>query len=115
MDKKETLAALSALAHESRLDAFRLLVQAGSEGLAAGEIASRLDALGNTTSTNLGILARTGLIDSQREGRSVRYFASYARMTDLLRFLMLDCCRGEPEVVEPLVSSLCRKPAGEAP
>lgn len=105
MDKSNALDALAALSQETRLDVFRLLVTAGPQGLPAGDIAERLDARQNTMSTNLAILNRAGLISRQRDGRSVRYAANYDGMRDLINFLMMDCCRGAPEVVQPVAAS----------
>lgn len=117
MELKNAVAALSALAHAGRLSVFRLLVQAGGEGVAAGEIARRLDVPPNTLSANLNILSNAGLIDSRREGRSIIYTARYENMTELLEFLMQDCCGGSPEICAPLAEvafkSRCR-PEGRA-
>lgn len=90
--------ALSALAHASRLAVFRLLVRAGAEGMAAGDIAREIGALPNTLSTHLTILGHAGLVWSRREGRSIIYSADYDRMRDLLGFLVADCCAGRPEI-----------------
>ncbi|KRC82691.1 ArsR/SmtB family transcription factor [Sphingomonas sp. Root241] len=90
--------ALSALAHASRLAVLRLLVRAGAEGMAAGDIAREIGALPNTLSTHLTILGNAGLIQSRREGRSVIYSADYDGMRDLLGFLVADCCAGHPEI-----------------
>jgi len=98
METTAAIGALGALAHPGRLDVFRLLVRAGPEGLAAGEIARATDILPNTLSTNLNILSAAGLIASRREGRSVIYTAAYDRMRQLLGFLMEDCCAGKPEI-----------------
>lgn len=94
---------LSALAHESRLAIFRLLVRGGQGGLAAGEIARKLDFLPNTLSANLTVLANAGLVESRRDGRSVIYSADYERMTGLLGFLMEDCCNCDASICAPLV------------
>ena len=102
MELKAAAANLSALGHEGRLAIFRLLVQAGPSGLAAGEIARRLDMIPNTLSANLNVLSHVGLIGSRREGRSIIYAADYAAMTGLLGFLMQDCCNGAPEICGPL-------------
>lgn len=102
MESKTAVAGLSALGHEGRLTIFRLLVAAGSAGIAAGAIARRLDILPNTLSANLGVLAHAGLIVSRREGRSIVYSADYAAMSALLGFLMADCCNGAPEICAPL-------------
>lgn len=90
--------ALSALAHASRLSVFRLLVRAGAEGVAAGEIAREIGALPNTLSAHLTILEHAGLIRSRRAGRSILYSADYDRMRDLLGFLVADCCAGRSEI-----------------
>jgi DNA-binding transcriptional ArsR family regulator len=90
--------ALSALAHSSRLAVFRLLVRAGAEGVAAGDIAREIGALPNTLSTHLTILGNAGLVQSRRDGRSVIYSADYDGMRDLLGFLVADCCAGRHEI-----------------
>ena len=100
---KSAVGNLSALAHEGRLSTFRLLVQAGPEGLAAGEIARRIGILPNTLSASLNVLSHAGLIAARREGRSVIYTANYDSMRDLLTFLMEDCCGGSPEICAPLM------------
>lgn len=105
---KNAVAALSALAHHARLSVFRMLVQAGQDGIAAGEIARRLDVPPNTLSSNLTILAHAGLIDSRREGRSVIYMARYENMTALLEYLLEDCCGGSPEICASLAVVLQR-------
>lgn len=93
---------LSALAHESRLSVFRLLVKAGPEGMAAGDIARKLTIQPNTMSAQLLVLSNAGLIHAKREGRSIIYTADFAHMTSLLRFLTEDCCSGHPEICQPL-------------
>jgi len=102
MELKAAVASLSALGHEGRLAIFRLLVKAGPAGVAAGEIARRLDSLPNTLSANLNVLSRAGLIAARREGRSILYSADFAAMSGLLGFLMDDCCDGAPEICAPL-------------
>src|SRR5690349_6566143 len=94
--------AISALAHEGRLAVFRLLVKAGGDGLAAGDIARKLDTQPNTMSAQLLVLSNAGLIRARREGRSIIYTADFAQMTSLLKFLTEDCCNGRPEICEPL-------------
>lgn len=102
METKNAVAALSALAHEGRLNAFRLLVRAGKDGLAAGELARRLGVPPNTLSGSLNILSNADLIESRRAGKSVIYSVRYADMTGLLQFLMEDCCAGSSEICAPL-------------
>lgn len=94
MKTSEALNALGALAHETRLAAFRLLVRAGSNGLPAGAIASRLAVGPTVMSFHLAELARAGLIDSHRKGRSIIYAPSYKRIGALLDYLIEDCCQG---------------------
>ena len=94
---------LAALAHPGRLQVFRMLVQEGVLGLAAGEIARRLQTPPNTLSANLNVLAHAGLVRSRRQGRSIIYTAEYDRMRVLLGFLLEDCCGGAPEICSPLV------------
>ncbi|CAN7445453.1 ArsR/SmtB family transcription factor [Caulobacter sp. LjRoot300] len=108
MESRAAVASLSALGHEGRLAIFRLLVQAGPAGVAAGEIARRLDSLPNTLSANLNVLSHAGLIVSRREGRSIVYSADFAAMSGLLGFLMEDCCAGAPEICAPLGDILAK-------
>jgi ArsR family transcriptional regulator len=106
MDKRLALSALAALGQETRLDVFRLLVQAGSEGVPAGEIAERLGIFQNTMSSHLKILAHAGLVRTEREGRVVRYFADMTGFRDLLAYLMEDCCNGRPELCRPVIAAV---------
>lgn len=103
MQLPDAVEALSALAHVHRLAVFRLLVRAGADGVAAGEIAREVGVLPNTLSTHLTILGHAGLIHSRREGRSIFYSADYEGMRDLLGFLVSDCCGGRPEICAPFV------------
>lgn len=88
--------ALAALAHETRLTVFRMLVQAGPEGMMAGEIAQDCGVPQSTMSHHLANLERAGLAISQRESRVIRYRAQYNGMRRLMAFLMEDCCQGDP-------------------
>jgi ArsR family transcriptional regulator len=108
MDSQVAIDALSALAHPGRLAAFRLLVKAGPDGLAAGEVARATDTVPQTLSGNLTVLAHAGLITGRRAGRSIIYAANYERMRDLLGFLMEDCCGGAPEICAPLADIVAR-------
>lgn len=94
METKQAIQALSALAQESRLAIFRLLVQAGPAGLAAGAIGETLDLPPATLSFHLAGLARAGLAQSRQEGRFVIYSADYAAMNTLVGFLTENCCQG---------------------
>lgn len=96
---------LSALAQESRLNIFRLLVRAGPKGLAAGEIARELEITPNTLSAQLTILANAGMVSGRRAGRSIIYAADYDNMSELLIYLMDDCCQGRPEICAPLAAA----------
>lgn len=102
MESELAIKRLSALAQEGRLAAFRLLVKAGPDGVAAGEIAQALDLPPNTLSAQLAILANAGLIGSRRVGRSIIYSANHDGMTELLTYLLEDCCQGRPEICAPL-------------
>ncbi len=104
MEMQHAVSALSALAHQGRLTIFRELVQAGPNGLAAGEVSRRVGIAPNTLSASLTILAHAGLVSSRRDGRSVIYTAAYEHMGELLGFLVQDCCQGRPEVCAPLAA-----------
>ena len=98
MKKSTVIAALGALAQETRLDIFRMLVQKGPEGLPAGEIGTRLDQPSPTMSFHLNQLRFAGLITSRRESRSIIYSANFKAMNDLLGYLTENCCGGRPEL-----------------
>lgn len=106
MDNQNAVRAFGALAQESRLAAFRLLVQAGEPGMAAGEIARALDVPHNTLSTHLAILAQAGIVTSRREGRSIIYRVDFDGTRALLAFLLEDCCQGRPELCSPAIDSV---------
>jgi ArsR family transcriptional regulator, arsenate/arsenite/antimonite-responsive transcriptional repressor len=92
MDTKQTLAALGALAQETRLDIFRLLVQRGPAGLAAGAIAEELQVAAATLSFHLQQLMHAGLIEQRRESRSLIYSANFTAMRGLVAYLTENCC-----------------------
>ena len=94
MQNMEAVRALSALGHETRLAIFRALVQAGPEGLAAGDIARMLDLAPNALSFHLKDLTHAGLTESRQSGRFVIYSAVYPAMTSLLDYLTENCCGG---------------------
>jgi ArsR family transcriptional regulator len=106
MDKKSALAAFAALAQETRLDVFRLLIKAGEKGMFSGEIGEKLSVRQNTMSANLAVLLHAGLIRNEREGRSVRYFADLEGMQGLLAYLMEDCCGGQPALCQPVINEI---------
>lgn len=92
MDITYATTLFGALSQETRLRAFRLLVQAGPDGLAAGVLSDELDTPHNTMSFHLHQLATTGLISSRREGRSIIYSANFELVRDLIGFMVKDCC-----------------------
>jgi ArsR family transcriptional regulator, arsenate/arsenite/antimonite-responsive transcriptional repressor len=106
MDVIAATESLAALAQETRLRAFRLLVEAGPEGMPAGEIARRLGVPHNTLSVHLAQLTRAGLARSRRESRSIIYLADLAGVRDLIAFLVQDCCHGRPEACGPLLDAV---------
>ncbi|GAM98134.1 arsenical resistance operon repressor [alpha proteobacterium U9-1i] len=95
MNVVQTVEALSALANEHRLGVFRLLVQAGPEGMSAGEIADALELPASSLSFHLAHLNRAGLIAQRRESRSLIYSADFAAMSALIGFLTENCCGGK--------------------
>lgn len=95
MKQDDAIAALGALAHDHRLSVFRLLVQAGPEGMAAGEIARQLGLPNSSLSFHLAQLQQAGILNQRREGRSLIYSADYAGMDALMAFLTDNCCGGE--------------------
>jgi DNA-binding transcriptional ArsR family regulator len=96
MEEAAVVAALSALAQDSRLRVFRLLVTAGPQGMAAGQIADELTIPPNTLSFHLNLLKTAGLVAVRREGRSLIYSAEYDRMRALLAYLSENCCNRSP-------------------
>lgn len=105
MDINSAVISLGALAQESRLSAFRLLVQAGESGLPAGEIARALEIPHNTLSSHIATLAQAGLVQSRREGRSIIYSVDFGGTRRVLKFLLEDCCRGVPDLCDRAVDS----------
>jgi DNA-binding transcriptional ArsR family regulator len=95
MEKTEALAALSALAQDSRLDIFRLLVRAGPAGMPAGRIGDTLGLAGATLSFHLAHLKQASLVTARRDGRSLIYEAAYGTMRALLVYLTEQCCQGD--------------------
>ena len=105
MDINSAVNSLEALAHETRLNVFRLLVKAGPEGLSAGEIADQLGSLQNTMSSHLHKLSRAGVVDSRRAGRHIIYSANFAALSGLLVYLVEDCCGGSADRL-PIAASI---------
>jgi DNA-binding transcriptional ArsR family regulator len=111
MEIKEATAALAALAQETRLSIFRLLVEAGPEGVPAGQVAEALEVPPATLSFHLKELSHAGLAQARPEGRFVFYSADFERMAALMTFLTRNCCKGMPheclETVETALSRCC--------
>ena len=112
MEKLDAVAALAALAQDNRLDVYRLLVQAGPEGMAAGGVAGALKLAPNTLTFHFDRLRQAGLVTVRREGRSMIYAARYEAMNGLIAYLTDNCCRGAPEQCAPV--AVC-KPARMKP
>jgi len=103
MEKTGAVAALAALAQDNRLDVFRLLVEAGPEGMPAGEIANALALAPNTLTFHFDRLRAAGLVTARKDGRSVIYAARFETMNALLGYLTENCCRGAPDACAPAV------------
>ena len=101
METRSAVLGLEALAQESRLDVFRLLIEAGPNGFSAGRIAGRLKLPAPTLSFHLAQLKQAGLVSCQREGRSLIYSANFAAMNELLTFLTDNCCDGDAAQCAP--------------
>src|SRR5215510_13194866 len=108
MDKLDAVAALAALAQEHRLEIYRRLVQAGPEGMAAGEVASAIGIAPNTLSFHFDRLRHAGLVSVARQGRSLIYAARYETMNNLLGYLTENCCGGRPELCAPAAGKPAR-------
>lgn len=107
MEDKQALAAFAALSQETRLRIVRLLGTAGPEGLPAGAIGEAMDgATSSRMSFHLGPLEHAGLVTSRREGRQIIYSVTYQALSDLIAFLMRDCCQGRAEICAPVVAAL---------
>src|SRR5580692_3836098 len=112
MENETAIKRLSAIAQDARLEVFRLLVKAGPDGMAAGDIARKLRVPANTLSAQLLVLANAGMVRARREGRSIIYAIAFEAMRDLLVFLTEDCCGGRAEMCAPLadIASRCCDP-----
>jgi len=113
MDIETATTAFSALAQPTRLAVFQLLMAHEPDGVPAGEIARELAVPHNTMSTHLAVLARAGLIEAERQSRTILYRARPKAIQALASFLMKDCCGGRPDVCAPLIAELqpCCPPA----
>ena len=102
MKTQNAVVALAALAQDNRLDIFRLLVQAGPDGMAAGQVADKLGLAPNTLTFHFDRLRVAGLVTVRRDGRSMIYAARYETMNGLLAFLTENCCQGAPPSCAPM-------------
>jgi ArsR family transcriptional regulator, arsenate/arsenite/antimonite-responsive transcriptional repressor len=111
MEIRTAVMALAALAQETRLAVFRLLIEAGPEGLPAGRIGEVLEVPGATLSFHLKELARAGLVSSRQEKQFIYYAVDFERMAELMTFLTQNCCKGMPQecltVVETALGRCC--------
>jgi ArsR family transcriptional regulator len=114
---KQAVGALGALAHSHRLELYRLLVQRGPDGLAAGVLADRLDVPPSSLTFHLQQLLHAGLVTQRRMGRQIIYTADYTVMNDLMAYLTENCCGGAvcAPVCSPALSANVGETANEAP
>ena len=116
METEKAVVALESLAQQSRLGIFRLLVEAGPDGLPAGQIAEQMALPAATLSFHLSQLKHSGLLACRREGRSLIYSADFAAMNDLVAFLTDNCCGGDAAQCAPVApcATVCTPPAKKA-
>src|SRR4051794_10439757 len=113
MDERQALSAFAALSQETRLRIVRFLVKAGPDGMAAGEIADEMGVSASNVSFHLKDLEHAGMIAARREARSIIYTAEFPMLTELIQFLMKDCCAGHPEICTPALTQACCPPAAK--
>ena len=106
MESEQAILALAALAQSTRLSVFKLLVQHEPDGLAAGDVARAIAVPQNTMSAHLAILARAGLVMSERKSRSIIYRANLPAFQDLTSFMVEDCCGGRTELCAPVAGCM---------
>ena len=106
MDDTQALASLAALAQQTRLQTFRLLVAREPDGVPAGELARLIGVPQNTMSAHLAVLSRAKLIVGQRQSRSIIYRADLDRLREVTLFLVKDCCGGRADLCAPLIADL---------
>lgn len=114
MDELTAIDSLAALAQSTRLAVFRLLVSHEPHGLPAGDVAAALDVPQNTLSAHLTVLARAGLVEGERQGRSIVYRARLDALRALMVYLARDCCSAHPELCQPLLAELACCPPAKA-
>jgi ArsR family transcriptional regulator, arsenate/arsenite/antimonite-responsive transcriptional repressor len=106
MESEDAILALAALAQNTRLEVFRLLVKHEPNGVPAGELARLVSVPQNTMSSHLNVLSRAGLVTAERQSRSIIYRANLTAFQALTLFLVQDCCGGREELCAPLLESL---------
>lgn len=106
MKQVDAVKKLSAIAHEGRLTLIRKLIQAGPDGILAGDLARTAKIGATTASAQLLVLTNAGLVKSERRGREVTYSACYEHIRDLMQFLMLDCCAKRPDICLPVAKAV---------
>ena len=106
MESAEAIDVLAALAQETRLQAFKILVRHEPEGVAAGELARLVNVPQNTLSSHLAILSRASLVNGERHSRSIIYHANLEAVRGLVLHLLNDCCNGQPELCTPLIAEI---------
>jgi DNA-binding transcriptional ArsR family regulator len=104
MNQNIAIECFTALAQDSRLAVFRLLVKEVPNGLPVGEISRRLNIVPSTLSGHLGVLKRTGLLEATRRQREIHYAANLEAMSELIRFMLEDCCDGQVENCDKILS-----------
>ena len=109
MDQQAAIDAFSALAQASRMTIFRLLVTEGPDGLLVGEISNRLNIVPSTLSGHLAVLKRAGLLKASRHQREIHYCVDLSTMSELIGFLLADCCNGRVENCSEILSLLSKK------
>ena len=110
MEQESAILALAALAQNTRLETFRALAGSEPRGIAAGELARTIGVPQNTLSAHLAILSHAGLINGERQSRSIIYRANLKTLQDLTLFMVQNCCGGSPELCAPLLQSLRSSP-----
>jgi ArsR family transcriptional regulator, arsenate/arsenite/antimonite-responsive transcriptional repressor len=106
IDETIAIAALSALAQPTRLDAFRRLIKSFPDEISAGELARLCKSRHNTMSTHLSIMSRARLIIARKDGRMIYYAANFDGFREVVGYLLKDCCQGRAEICAPLVADL---------
>jgi ArsR family transcriptional regulator, arsenate/arsenite/antimonite-responsive transcriptional repressor len=112
MNRRQAISAFAALSQDTRLGIVRLLVKAGPDGIAAGDVADEVGVSASNLSFHLKELQHAGLVQAKRASRSIIYSADYETLRGLIGFLMKDCCGGRPEICAPLLAEpMCCPPS----